>query len=32
MTVTLPGSYGTSDEHNPFPGAQPTIVQFDEKV
>ena len=32
MTVTLPGSYGEIYEHDPFPGEQPIIVQFEEKV
>ena len=32
MTVTLPGSYGESYDHNPFPGIQPSIVRFDDKV
>ncbi len=34
MTATLPGSYCESDsyQHDPFPGHQPTIVLFDDKV
>ena len=32
MTVTLPGSCGEVYEHDPFPGEQPVIVQFEEKV
>ncbi len=31
MNVTLPGA-GTRGVHNPFPGPQPTIEQFDDKV
>ncbi len=32
LTVTLPGSYCESYEHDPFPGDQPTIVQFEDQV
>lgn len=34
MTATLPGSYFESDsrEHDPFPGDQPMIMQFEDKV
>jgi len=31
MNVTLPGD-GSSGPHNPFPGAQPTIVKFEDRV
>ena len=31
MNVTLPGA-GTTGVHNPFPGPQPTIERFDDKV
>ncbi|XP_064394848.1 serine/threonine-protein kinase ATR-like [Halichondria panicea] len=31
LTVTLPGSYCESYEHDPFPGDQPTIVQFEDQ-
>ncbi len=34
MTATLPGSFCESDcyKHDPFPGDQPTIIKFDDKV
>ena len=33
LNVTLPTGIGKSqDEHNPFPGIQPTIVKFEDKV
>ena len=32
MTVTLPAGSGSSNTHNAFPGIQPTIVRFEDKV
>ena len=32
LTVTLPIGHGTSTDHNPFPGIQPTIAKFEDKV
>ena len=32
LTVTLPVGHGTSTDHNPFPGIQPTIAKFEDKV
>ena len=32
MTVTLPAGISDSTKHNAFPGFQPTIERFDEKV
>lgn len=31
LNVTLPGD-GNSGPHNPFPGAQPTIEKFEDRV
>ena len=31
LNVTLPGS-GTNGQHNPFPGIQPSIERFEDKV
>ena len=32
LTVTLPTSHHQHTDHNPFPGIQPTIIRFDDKV
>ena len=32
LTVTLPGNNASHLQHNPFPGIQPTIVRFQDKV
>ena len=32
LTVTLPAGLGSSAEHNAFPGFQPTIDRFEDKV
>lgn len=32
LTVTLPADTGSSGNHNAFPGFQPTIERFDDKV
>jgi len=32
LTVTLPMSKGSHQDHNPFPGELPYIIKFNEKV
>lgn len=32
LTVTLPAGSGTTSNHNAFPGFQPTIEKFEDKV
>ena len=32
LTVTLPAGSGSNAMHNAFPGSQPTIERFEDKV
>ena len=32
LTITLPVGHGCQPDHNPFPGFQPFIDKFDDKV
>ena len=32
LTVTLPACQDAPSDHNPFPGVQPSIVSFDDRV